>query len=553
MRGKIVNLCIGFMNIMFGILIIIFTIYIPQSETLLTIQENYVVHNILISIYILLGCTTLLNIIQYFNHKKIPTFNIAYIFGILTICFIFIKEPAVALFPLISGILIILKSLRENLVEIDSTSAISVAIVLITAIVIVCVICIFYKSLAQNIKNKENKNELAYNTEYFRYVTELNEDLYQNPFINIKKAGKYGYINQYGEVVIDFAYDYASPFVKITMYNKDFYIALVCKNGSSYIILKNQREVLSYRTESADENYFAKMEELENIYKNTLGQGGKMQTEVPRITDNIYGAPAYEEISLEYTYRYDYNGEYDVLVTQSSLGLGDKYELAKKDDLKIKQSLKADNLAYDEKYLYLFSNGDIPFYETSQGKQGWFTSYGVRKTMEGNAQILEFIDDKILIRNYNKRDTPFFPSVYFINSEGNMLSEAYKEIYIVQDKYIVKNADNKYIVIDKEFNKIFNTEFDFIDPYLAIIGIYIGGNIDEEIEFNNYGYAKMNWKIVAENGAVITEDVEQIYGSYYEISGDKSSSYETKYNEFLNNLKKLTYNFVGDKFYLNYK
>ena len=36
MRGKIVNLCIGFMNLLFGVLVIIFTIHVPQDKTLMT-------------------------------------------------------------------------------------------------------------------------------------------------------------------------------------------------------------------------------------------------------------------------------------------------------------------------------------------------------------------------------------------------------------------------------------------------------------------------------------------------------------------------------------
>ena len=36
MRGKIVNLCIGFTTILFGILIIAFTTFVPQDKTLLT-------------------------------------------------------------------------------------------------------------------------------------------------------------------------------------------------------------------------------------------------------------------------------------------------------------------------------------------------------------------------------------------------------------------------------------------------------------------------------------------------------------------------------------
>ena len=47
MRGKIVNLCIGFMNILFGVLILIYTLNVPQDQTLLTVQEQAVTKIIL--------------------------------------------------------------------------------------------------------------------------------------------------------------------------------------------------------------------------------------------------------------------------------------------------------------------------------------------------------------------------------------------------------------------------------------------------------------------------------------------------------------------------
>ena len=78
---------------------------------------------------------------------------------------------------------------------------------------------------------------------------------------------------------------------------------------------------MSYRTESSDEDFDAKLEELENIYKNVLNQQGEMKYEIQNITENKNKVPAYSEISSEYTYRYDYNEEYDLTVTKSSLGL----------------------------------------------------------------------------------------------------------------------------------------------------------------------------------------------------------------------------------------
>lgn len=548
MRGKIVNLCIGFMNIVFGILLLIFTIYVPQDITLLTVQENTVRTANLFGIYFVLIAVFGLDLIQYINNLKNKTFKAGYMFSLFVISFIFIKQPAIAIFPLVSGLIIVYKSLKENLVEIDSTMAISLTLIIMALTVVLAGISLSYKQIGNHIKDKENENEQPFVSTYFRYITELGiNDIY----INVKKDGKYGYINPRGETVIDFKYDYASPFVRIEQYGKHFDIALVCENGSSYIILKNQRVVMSYRSESSDENYGAKAKELENIYYNTLEQKGDMITEAPKIINNMSKAPVYQEDKsyVNYTYRYDYDDEYDLIVTKSNLGLGDKYELAKKDNLDIRITLDADQLDYDENYLYLFNNRTIPFYNLSNREQGWFTNYGKKEIMTGKAQILDVFDGKILIKNYNTK------TVYFINDNGEMISPTYKSIYVLQDKsrYIVKNNNGKYSVINSDYTKAFENEYDLIDPYLANYGLYIVQNLDNVIDFNDYGYAKMTLNLVDAEGNIIMDGIEQIYGNYYEILSDKSIAYSSRYGMALDEMKTIQYEFVGDRFYKIYK
>ena len=52
--------------------------------------------------------------------------------------------------------------------------------------------------------------------------------------------------------------------------------------------------------------------------------------------------------------------------------------------------------------------------------------------MRGNAQILDFFDDKILVRDYSKGG-----KVVFLDSASNPLSEEYKDIYVLRDgRYI---------------------------------------------------------------------------------------------------------------------
>ena len=549
MRGKIVNLCIGLMNILFGILIIAYTSIVPQDKTLMTVQENSVVTYITLGIYAVMFSIVVINIIQSYHHRTDTSFNTAYIVAAFIISFLFIKEPTIAIVSILPGIIILFKSLKENLVEINSMTAISVSIVLMVATILLGILSINYAAIGKSIKDRENKNELAYKSDYFRYIKELEkeDESYAIPYINVKKDGKFGYINTNGECMIDFLYDYASPFVQITAYDKKFYIAFVCKDGSTSVILKNGRIVLSYRTESSDENYEAKLKELENIYTNILGQTEKMSYEIPQITSNIKNAPSYMDISSDYSFRYDYNEEYDLIVTQSNMGLGDTYELAKKDNLEIRLKLDTTALDYDSTKLYLFSNGYIPFYELSRRTQGWYTDYGKKYPMTGRAQILDFFgNDRILLKNYNNN------TLYFTDLEGNKLSEIYKDIYVCNDgRYIVQDEENSFKIIDDSYTDIFEQKYAAINPRLVSQGLYLVMESSQGIKENDYGFAMPTWKLMNYNGEIISEGIEQIYDLVYEIPDDNKED-EVNYMIFENELKDLEYNFVSDKFYLEY-
>lgn len=542
MRGKIVNLCIGFLNLLLGALILLFTLYIPEE---ITTQEERVVLYVKYAIYVVMVFISVINIIQSYNHKNDTIFNLGYILGIFVLSFFYIQKPFIAIFSIISGLIILIKSITENLVEIDSTFGISISIVLMAAIVIIGLVALNYSLLGENIKNRENKNETAYKEDFFKYVQELDiSDIY----INIKKDDKYGFINQYGDTVIDFLYDFASPFININVYDKNFQVALVSKDGSSYLIMKNGRIVMSYRNESKDGNYDVKLKELENIYYNILKQSDDMEFEVPKLsTDNINKVPSYKDESEDYTYRFDYDNVYDILVSQSKLGLGDKYELAKKRNIKEKYTLDATYLDYDENYLYLFSNGTIPFYDVSKRVQGWIIASTLqREEMTGKAQILDFYDDRMLLRNFNDY------TIYFIDLNGETISDKYKDFYICNDqRYIVEGENGLYYVMDNEYNNIFEKEYTVLNPRLASQGLYLTLDNTENIEFTDYGFAKLKWNLLNHDGEIICDNIEQIYDLFYKLSDDIENE-KDKYTDFVKKLKKLDYKFVGDKFYKTY-
>ncbi|MGN1298657.1 MAG: WG repeat-containing protein [Candidatus Scatovivens sp.] len=544
MRGKYVNLSMGIMNILFGILIIVFQIYVPQDISDLTVQENQVTNVISISIKILLIIISIINFIAFYNNKMESGFKSGYKITLFSLSYFILPKFIIAIFPIIGGIIIIKKIMKENLIELDSTLALSVILLIFVAIFVLIVSSFLYTYIGQYMYKKQNKDEMSYSDTFFKYITELDT---QDVYIGFKVNGKYGYINQKGEIVIDFEYDFASPFIKINMYNKNFDIALVCKDGKSYIIMKNKRIVKSYVSESSNDDYEAKIKELEDFYKNTLKQTGDMQYEIEPIKSNMNKAKVYDEKSTEYTYKYDYNSEYDIIVIQSNMGLKDTYYLVKKDDEKNKIQLECDNLSYDENFLYLYSNGDLPFYSVSTREQGWFNSYGKKTNMKGKAQILEIVDKTLLIRNYNDK------TIYFINEYEEIVSSIYKDIFIgIDERYIIRNTNGKFVLINKEYQQVIDEEFDFVDTSLARYGLYVCGNFPEKINVNNFGYAKLNLKIIDSNGGILIDNVEQVYGTYYKVSKDIKDK-EKQIEDLKSRMQKLDYEFIGDKFYDKYR
>lgn len=543
MRGKFVNFCMVLLNLLLGACILIYTLKIPTEITELTVQEYDIVNIIKIIIYIGLGLTNLFNVIHYFVNDRDGMRKTGYLIAVFSISFIFIKEWPICIFSFLAGLIIAISTIRERWIETNSITAISIIGVISIIIIVPTCACFFYKNLGAYVLKKGNEHELPYKTDYFKYITELEiEDCY----INIKKDGKYGYITPNGNTVIDFKYDYASPFVKINMYDKNFQIALVCENGTSQIIMKNLRKVMTYKSESMDEDYNAKTKELEDFYYNTLGQTNKMEYEIDTNYNSSYRLSAYDVQEENGVTRYNYNDNYDILVSHSSLGYGDSYYLVSKGENNFRLPLDCEHLDYDEKYLYIFSNGTIPFYDTSSKKQGWFTSNGNKIVLDGKAQILEVIGDKVLIKDYNKN------LIYFMNGNNEQLSESYKEIFICgYDRFVVKNVKNKYMLIDSNFQKIFESEWDFVDTSLAQIGIFVFGNTkDWEAKFNDYDYAEnMNLTMIDYMGNVLQENVQQSYNKYYEISKDEKKSYSEKYSEFLEKLKTMKYDFIGDEYY----
>jgi len=89
MRGKVVNLCVGAMNIVLGFLLLVYTIYMPKEITEFTVQELTVKSNVLNAIYVLLILSFLIDLFQYRNNRDNARMKTGYLFGFFTIIFLF--------------------------------------------------------------------------------------------------------------------------------------------------------------------------------------------------------------------------------------------------------------------------------------------------------------------------------------------------------------------------------------------------------------------------------------------------------------------------------
>ena len=543
MKGKLVNSLIGILNIILGIVLMIVSLVLPTNISEITIQEESVIHTIRFAFTVQLCVYLLLNFIFYLVHRNDERFKLSFSLSLFAISYFFIPETWIAIFPIISGIRILKVIRKENFIELNSMFMIFFIIFLYITLSATVISSAIYPNIANQVKNSQNENEQAYKDDFFKYITPLG---IEDEYINVKVGDKFGYINPRGETVIDFQYDYASQFIKVNLFDKEFEIALVCEKGSTKIIMKNQRVVMSYKTESNNRNYEAKQKELNEVYHRITGKTTDAILEIEPKKAVMRQLNVYREQNTEdYTYKYDYNETYDIIVTESSIGLNNRYELVQKANPNMRIVLDCEYLSYDENYLYIYTNGNIPFYNPSTKEQGWFDQFGKKQSMSGNAQILEMYEDKILIKNYNNQ------TIYFINYDGQIVSPVYQDIYILSDQYIIKDENQKYRFIDSQFNPLYDYEYDYMLNSLESANLMIGFHLPEKIEVDDFGHTNIVYDVIDLEGNRIAQNIEYIFDISPKIENAKSKTQEEMKKEILEQMDVVKNKFVGDEFYQN--
>ena len=545
MKGKKTNIFLGILNIILGLLLIMYVWYMFHNNKLeLTRHQRFVMnieHNIIFGISVVICFINF--VFSIFNMKK-GYYFVFYLFSLVGIITFFTPSYIYPIFTIISGILIIRTLSKNNYIEKDNFFASTIIIIMMGIIGLSAISLSQYKKIAEYIKKREDINLTAYNPEYFKYVEEIPD---KSIYINVKLNGKYGYINKSGETKIDFKYDYATPFYKIRAYDKTFELAAVSTKNTTDVIMKNERKVMSYNSEYANEDHEGKRDEFVKILKDVIGEKNP-ELEVSNKYNGFATRNIYEDTKNSNEKRYQFTDKYDVLIQKSEITEKEIYTLVTKRDL-LKNSkskgdyikLNAEQLIHDDNYLYVYNNGFLPYFSPSKKEQGWFNLQGKKYTLNNNVQIEVFEDKRLAIKRKPRKIT------YFASNEDEDLkaiSPIYKEVIPDGDNYIVKNMNEKWQIIDKNFQPRTKLEYDIFISTLITEGIYIFANIDNGIEIDDYGYAKLRYTMIDRNLNVIGTNLEEMYNFNIKYLNRNS---DEEYRRYIEKLKDPRYHRIVEK------
>ncbi len=545
MKGKKTNIFLGILNIILGLLLIMYVWYMLHNNKLeLTRHQRFVMnieHNIIFGISVVICFINF--VFSIFNMKK-GYYFVFYLFSLVGIITFFTPSYIYPIFTIISGILIIRTLSKNNYIEKDNFFVSTIIIIMMGIIGLSAISLSQYKKIAEYIKKREDINLTAYNPEYFKYVEEIPD---KSIYINVKLNGKYGYINKSGETKIDFKYDYATPFYKIRAYDKTFELAAVSTKNTTDVIMKNERKVMSYNSEYANEDHEGKRDEFVKILKDVIGEKNP-ELEVSNKYNGFATRNIYEDTKNSNEKRYQFTDKYDVLIQKSEITEKEIYTLVTKRDL-LKNSkskgdyikLNVEQLIHDDNYLYVYNNGFLPYFSPSKKEQGWFNLQGKKYTLNNNVQIEVFEDKRLAIKRKPRKIT------YFASNEDEDLkaiSPIYKEVIPDGDNYIVKNMNEKWQIVDKNFQPRTKLEYDIFISTLITEGIYIFANIDNGIEIDDYGYAKLRYTMIDRNLNVIGTNLEEMYNFNIKYLNRNS---DEEYRRYIEKLKDPRYHRIVEK------
>ena len=133
MRGKLVNSIAAGMNLLFGILVLGFNLYMPSSSRA-TGEELKVINEINKFIFILMIAVAIINLITLIFNRKDKILLLAYILAIFSSSFYFLDFSYVSIIYILAALMIIIQVFRENMLYTNNTFYTVIVSIIIVAI-----------------------------------------------------------------------------------------------------------------------------------------------------------------------------------------------------------------------------------------------------------------------------------------------------------------------------------------------------------------------------------------------------------------------------------
>lgn len=326
-------------------------------------------------------------------------------------------------------------------------------------------------------------------------------------YIPVEKNYKYGFVDSKGQEKIKCQYDRVSYFNQVEINNELYYIALAKKDNKFYIISKtnnnfiisgNLEKYLQTIDEHLEKTMTKSINKQEDYRKGYLQifeflfqvstKGEKELTQQTIEKSNITNTITLNEKSAKYYYN---NTNFSMIIEpiNDDMNNYDKYNYENyynedentsylsSSNTKHKVTIYKTNGEYETSIIYLpgfneyngtldiFLNGYIEFKDEENEKNGWFDDKGNKITVPNTYTIYDIKDNKAILEVYNIDENAEFYYI-IIDMTGKILLQT-NAIDVYDDMYLVKNENNKMVLLDKDLNVISN-EYDKIISTMEI-------------------------------------------------------------------------------------
>ena len=444
----------------------------------------------------------------FIKKNKPKVIQIISYFGVIVLSILYIFDVIGVYWNIISVLmqLIYIHYQEKNIEESKSTKITNIILYYILQIIlVVSFLGIILTSLCiTKVNDSKWEKELI---NLYNDIENLQGAKTKEIYIPVEKNYKYGFVDSKGQEKIKCQYDRVSYFNQVEINNELYYIALAKKDNKFYIISKtnnnfiisgNLEKYLQTIDEHLEKTMTKSINKQEDYRKGYLQifeflfqvstKGEKELTQQTIEKSNITNTITLNEKSAKYYYN---NTNFSMIIEpiNDDMNNYDKYNYENyynedentsylsSSNTKHKVTIYKTNGEYETSIIYLpgfneyngtldiFLNGYIEFKDEENEKNGWFDDKGNKITVPNTYTIYDIKDNKAILEVYNIDENAEFYYI-IIDMTGKILLQT-NAIDVYDDMYLVKNENNKMVLLDKDLNVISN-EYDKIISTMEI-------------------------------------------------------------------------------------